>query len=141
MALATLTAPPTIRPAAEVRFRIEVAAAYQSRFGGAGRESLPVTDYELAEGFLRSVMACGASRAKVVSVTVEVLTGVADRLPGRHTHMLRSGTAGSAHVVKDGAPVWRTAITVGPAARRLHYQRLGGRVVLRRVSLHDDFRP
>lgn len=141
MALATLTAPTTTRPAAEERFREEVAAAYKSRFVGAGRESLPVTRYELAEGFLRSVMTCGASRAKVVAVTVEVLTGIADRLPGRRTHMLRTGPAGSSHLIKDGAPVWRAAITGGPAARRLHYQRLGGGVVLRRVALHDDFRP
>ena len=59
-------------------------------------------------------------------------------------HRLRAGPGGDDPVVvrEDGAVCWRAAVQRhSPAARRLHYWRLGDAFELSRVTLHDDFRP
>ena len=83
------------------------------------------------------------SRAKIVSVVVEVLTDQVQHLAGRDVHQLRAGGAGSPYVRRsDGAACWRVALQrESAAARRLHYWRTRSGYEFSRVVIHDDYRP
>ncbi|MEW2384034.1 hypothetical protein AB0873_18365 [Micromonospora sp. NPDC047707] len=128
----------------EEQFRYEVTCEWAQRIPAAEKADKPLAKYTLAAGFLDSVEQLeGISRAKVVAVVVEVLTGQAQHLPGRDAHPLRTGDAGSPYVRRsDGAICWRVALQrESAAARRLHYWRTQDGYELSRVALHDDYRP
>ncbi len=126
------------------QFRFEVYLEWVHRIPAADKASKPLAEYTLADDFLDSVeQLAGVSRAKIVSVVVEVLTDQVAGLAGRELHQLRSGPAGSPYLTRpDGATCWRVALQRDTAsARRLHYWRTRGGYELSRVVLHDDFRP
>ncbi|MEV6635869.1 hypothetical protein AB0M54_34475 [Actinoplanes sp. NPDC051470] len=129
---------------AEVAFRCEVVQEWARRIPAAERDDKALAAYTLGPDFLASLDRIeGVSRAKVVAVVVEVLAGQAPHLAGREPHQLREGGAGSPYRRRDdGATCWRVALQRDtPAARRMHYWRLGERYELSRVVLHDDYRP
>ena len=128
----------------EEQFRYEVTCEWAQRIPAAEKADKPLATYALAPGFLDSVEQLeGISRAKVVAVVVEVLTGQAQHLPGRDVHPLRTGDAGSPYVRRpDGAICWRVALQrESAAARRLHYWHTRDGYEFSRVALHDDYRP
>ncbi|MET7969781.1 hypothetical protein [Micromonospora sp. NPDC005305] len=128
----------------EEQFRYEVTCEWAQRIPAAEKADKPLAKYTLAGDFLDSVEQLeGISRAKVVAVVVEVLTGQAQHLPGRDAHPLRTGEAGSPYVRRsDGAICWRVALQrESAAARRLHYWRTPNGYEFSRVALHDDYRP
>ncbi|SCF24398.1 hypothetical protein GA0074695_4708 [Micromonospora viridifaciens] len=128
----------------EEQFRYEVSCEWAQRIPAAEKADKPLAAYTLAPGFLDSVEQLeGISRAKVIAVVVEVLTGQAQHLAGRDVHPLRSGDAGSPYVRRpDGAICWRVALQrESAAARRLHYWRTHDGYEFSRVALHDDYRP
>ncbi|MEW2144187.1 hypothetical protein AB0869_15385 [Micromonospora vinacea] len=128
----------------EDQFRYEVTAEWAHRIPAAEKAAKPLATYVLNPGFLDSIEQLeGISRAKVVAVVVEVLTGQAQHIAGRDVHQLRSGNAGSPYVRRDdGATCWRVALQrESAAARRLHYWRIQDGYEFSRVVLHDDYRP
>jgi hypothetical protein len=125
------------------QFRYDVFVEWLHRIPAGERTGRPLASYTLGPDFLGSVDRTeGVSRSKVVAVVVEVLTGLVHDLPGRETHQLRDGGAGSPYVSRaDKATCWRVALQQDtPAARRLHYWRLRDTYELSRISLHDDYR-
>ncbi|MEV0217270.1 hypothetical protein [Micromonospora sp. NPDC050695] len=129
---------------AEQQFRHDVYTEWARRVPAGEKAQRPLATYRLARAFLPSVdMIEGISRAKVIAVVVEILTGQVHQLPGRDTHQLRTGPAGSSYVTRtDGATCWRVALQRGtPAARRLHYWRTGDTYEMSRVTVHDDYQP
>ena len=57
-------------------------------------------------------------------IAVEVLTGIADSMPGREMHRLRAGSKGSAANWEhpEYGSAWRVSLQVKAAsARRLHF--------------------
>jgi hypothetical protein len=127
------------------QFRHEVYTEWVQRIPAAEKAEKPLANYTLGPEFLDSLAKVeGVSRAKVVAVVVEVLTGQVQHLPGRDLHQLRESGAGSRYIKRpDGATCWRVALQQDTAAaRRMHYWRLGkDEYELSRVLLHDDFRP
>ncbi len=141
-------APPSApRPAftdPEEQFRHDVYVTWADLVPAGEKGARPLPAYRVGPEFLASLDAAGASRPKVVRVVVEVLTGWAEELAGREAHRLRTGEGGDDPVVvrADGAVCWRVSLqSHSPAARRLHYWKLGDQVELSRVALHDDTRP
>jgi hypothetical protein len=127
-----------------VQFRHEIYCAWADRIPAAEKRDRPLVEFELGPGFLPSVEQVeGVSRAKIVAVVVEILTGQAHQLSGRDCHQLRVGDAGTRYVTRpDGATCWRVALQQDtPAARRLHFWRLRDHYEFSRVVLHDDYRP
>lgn len=128
----------------EDQFRYEVTCEWAQRVPAAEKAAKPLATYVVAPGFLDSIEQVeGVSRAKVVAVVVEVLTGQVQHIAGRDVHQLRSGSAGSPYVRRaDGATCWRVALQrESAAARRLHYWRTKDGYEFSRVVLHDDYRP
>ncbi|WP_346534337.1 hypothetical protein [Micromonospora sp. DPT] len=128
----------------EDQFRYEVTGEWAQRIPAAEKAAKPLATYVLTPGFLDSVEQLeGISRAKVVAVVVEVLTGQVQHIAGRDVHQLRSGSVGSPYVRRaDGATCWRVALQrESAAARRLHYWRTQDGYEFSRVVLHDDYRP
>lgn len=129
----------------EEQFRFEVMLAWAHRIPADQKAERPLAPYLVGPKFLASLTTTeGVSRAKVVDVVVEVLTGLAKTSATRAPHMLRiNGTGGSpARLREDGAVCWRVALQQGtPSARRLHYWALGETVELSRVVTHDDMEP
>ena len=126
------------------QFRHEVYCEWAQRIPAAEKVDRPLGPFDLGPDFLDSVGHLeGVQRNKIVAVVVEVVTGIAERSPGRDAHRLRSGDAGSPYLTRpDGANCWRVALQrETPAARRLHYWRRGDHYELSRVVQHDDFRP
>ncbi|WP_240638387.1 hypothetical protein [Micromonospora aurantiaca] len=126
------------------QFRHDVYIEWARRVPAAEKPHRPLADYHLGTEFLASLEAIeGVTRAKVIAVIVEVLTGQVHHLPARDAHQLRTGSAGSPYVIRaDGATCWRVALQRNaPAARRLHYWRKGDTYELSRVVVHDDVRP
>lgn len=127
--------------AAARQFRDEVARRTQARFLPGELRTLPLAEYVIGDRFLSSVRRSGVRVPKLIDVTVEVLTGRAECLPGRGMHRIRTRTGGPV-VRDDGAVAWRIAVEAcRPSARRIHIWRTAGRVELIRVVLHDDFTP
>lgn len=144
----TVVAPPEVVAGftdPEEQFRHEVYVAWVETVPAGEKAQRPLPQYRVGPDFLASLESEGSGlRAKVVRVVVEVLTGLAESLDGREVHRLRLGPGGDDPVVvrDDGAVCWRAAVQRNtPAARRLHYWKLGDVVELSRVTLHDDFRP
>ncbi|MEU8263178.1 hypothetical protein AB0C02_21425 [Micromonospora sp. NPDC048999] len=128
----------------EEQFRYEVTCEWAQRIPAAEKDDKPLARYVLSPDFLDSVERLeGISRAKVVAVVVEVLTGQVQHLAGRDLHPLRTGAAGSPNVRRsDGATCWRVALQREAAsARRLHYWHTRDGYEFSRVALHDDYRP
>jgi len=74
-------------------------------------------------------------------VIVEVLTGLADTMPGRGLHRLRDGTGSGAPITDPTlGTAWRANIQTNTAsARRLPFWRAAaGRVTLAKIGVHDD---
>ncbi len=128
----------------EEQFRHEVTCEWAQRIPAAEKADKPLASYVLGPDFLDSVDQLeGISRAKVVAVVVEVLTGQVQHLAGRDLHPLRTGAAGSPYVRRpDGGTCWRVALQRdSAAARRLHYWHTQDGYEFSRVVLHDDYRP
>lgn len=124
------------------QLRFDVYVAWAKRIPAAEKATLPLADYDLADGFVESVANTqGVDRSKVIDVIVEVLTGLADTMPGRGLHRLRDGTASGAPVTHPTlGTAWRANIQTNSAsARRLHFWRAAaGRVTLAKIGVHDD---
>lgn len=128
----------------EQQFRHEVYSEWVRRIPASEKADKPLAPYKLGPEFLDSVEHIeGISRAKIVSVAVEVLTGQDQHLAGRDLHQLRTGGPGTPYVTRwDGATCWRVALQrETAAARRLHYWRTRDGYELSRVATHDDYRP
>ncbi|MFC6152497.1 hypothetical protein [Nocardioides yefusunii] len=130
----------------EFGFRHAVLGAWARRIPVAEQASVPLGDFRIGEQFLASVERLGASyRDKVLSVTVEIVCGLAPSLPSREVHRYReSESGGSPYVTRaDGAALWRASLQAGTAAaRRIHYWILpGGLVELCHVGVHDERPP
>jgi hypothetical protein len=126
------------------QFRFEVLRRWARRIPAADQAARPLRGYRLGPAFLPSLDAlAGVDRVKVVDVVVEVLTGLADNLPGREMHALRASDGpGAEPLRRDGRTCWRVALQQGtPGARRLHFWRGRDEIELSRVVLHDDFTP
>lgn len=127
----------------EDQFRHEIYLEWATRIPAGAKAETPLADYCFAEGFLAGVEDIqGIDRSKIVAVAVEVLTGLADSLPGRDMHRLRGGVSGTSSFVEDPelGTAWRVAMQVKTAsARRMHFWRgTDGRMVFATVGLHDD---
>jgi hypothetical protein len=125
------------------QFRFEVELEWATRIAPAQKRELPLAPWTIGPEFLASVASLqGLSRRTLIRVVVEVLTGLAEQMPGRDLHRLRNGAGPGAPVVQraDGAVCWRVALQQSAAARRLHYWKVGDRIELSRVGVHDDMR-
>lgn len=130
----------------EQGFRHEVYLAWVDTIPAVEKSAHPLSSsWSVGPDFLDSLDEVeGVSRAKVLEVVVQVLTGLAASMPGRQTHRLRTGPGGDDPYVsgRDGWQCWRVSLqTNTPAARRLHYWTRGNETILSRIVLHDDFRP
>lgn len=136
----TETGPLFAEPAEQ--FRHEVYLEWATRIPAGSKAGTPLAEYDFADGFLTAVDEIhGIDRSKIISVAVEVLTGIADSMPGRDMHRLRSGPAG-AGCIEDPVlgTAWRVALqTKTASARRMHFWRgSDGKVVFATVGVHDD---
>lgn len=124
------------------QFRHEIYLEWTTRIPAASKAENPLAEYSFADGFLSSVEEIqGVERSKIVAVAVEVLTGLADSMPGRDMHRLRSGHPGAGFMEDPGlGTAWRVALQVKTAsARRMHFWRGSeGKVVFASVGVHDD---
>lgn len=130
----------------EKGFRYLVLTAWARRTPVAEQPERPLPDFMIGPDFLESLdQVEGISESKVADVVFEIATGLAEQMPGRDVHPLRTGPGGSDPVCvrDDGARCWRAALQQNtPSARRIHYWRLpGGGLELSRVVLHDDMTP
>lgn len=128
-------------PAAQ--FRHEVYLEWARRIPAASKADLPLPEYGIGPDFLESINTVqGVDRSKVVAVAVEVLTGLAESIPGREMHRLRNGYAGTGNYVEDRAlgSVWRVSLQIKTAsARRMHFWRGdGGYITFSDIGVHDD---
>jgi hypothetical protein len=126
-------------PAEQLRF--EVWLAYLTRFDEASRRQHPLPErYAIGPQFCDTLTSLeGISRAKVVDVIVETLTGLVKDIPGRELHQWREGDTGPQQSRHDGARAWRVSLQVNTAgARRLKFWRLSdGSIELDSVGVHD----
>lgn len=125
------------------QFRFDVYQEWATRIPASSKDDLPLGGYDLGPEFLNSVQALhGVDRSKIIAVAVEVLTGLADKLPGREMHPLRGGSNGVPGGITDAelGKAWRVSLQVGTAsARRLHFWRgAGGHVTFANVGVHDE---
>ena len=131
-------------PIRQLSFEIDLAWA--RRVPAEQKDDRPLAAWTVGPNFFASWADVeGVSRAKVVEVIVEVLTGRVYELAGREAHQLRTGMGGDdpPRSREDGATCWRVSLQVQtPSARRLHYWHLNdGRIELASIRLHDDMRP
>jgi len=130
----------------EAQFLYEVDVAYAHQIPAADKADRPRRTLRLGPKFLETLNALeGVDRAKVVAVTVEIITDLVHTLDSREPHPLRAGEGAAERAVirpKDGAQCMRVALQRRtPSARRLHYWRLGDAIELSRVVRHDDMTP
>lgn len=131
---------------AEAAFRHDVYLAWVDSIPAADKPHHPLPDsWSIGPDFLASLATLeGVARPKVAEVVVQVVTGIADTMPGRNMHRLRMGAGGDDPWVErhPGEYCWRVALQRNtPSARRLHFWRRGDTVELSRVALHDEMRP
>lgn len=125
----------------------EIRWAWALAVGAAEKARYPLTPWRYGPDFFASLDSVeGVSRAKVVEVIVQVLTGRAPEVAARELHQLRTGLGGDdPPVVREhgSETCWRVSLQVNsPSARRLHFWRCAdGAVELSGLRLHDDFRP
>jgi len=134
-------APAFTDPADE--FRHQVYLEWVRRIPAAEKPHRPLAAYTIGDGFLDSVADIeGVDRAKVIAVVVEVLTGLADTMPGREMHRLRAGLGAGTGAVDDDdlGTAWRVSLQSNTAsARRLHFwRRSDGQITLAKIGVHDD---
>lgn len=125
------------------QFRHEVYMEWARRIPAASKADLPLPGYGIGPDFLESIDTVqGVDRSKVVAVAVEVLTGLAESIPGREMHRLRNGHAGTGNFAedKDLGKVWRVSLQIKTAsARRMHFWRgEGGYITFSDIGVHDD---
>jgi hypothetical protein len=124
------------------QFRHEVYLEWANRIPAGSKAETPLAEYDFAAGFLDATAGIqGVERSKIIAVAVEVLTGLADSMPGRDMHRLRGGLPGSPCVEHpELGTAWRVALqTKTASARRMHFWRgSDGRVVFATVGVHDD---
>jgi hypothetical protein len=138
--------PDALLPDPEQQFRFDVYLTWARTVPSGEKGNQPLPPYTVGPDFLASLDRIeGIGRGKVVEVTVQVLTGIADTLASREVRQLREGRGGSDPPVRraDGATCWRVSLqTNTPAARRLHFwRRVDGSIELSRVVTHDDMTP
>lgn len=124
----------------EEQFRFDVLHEWAVRIPASSKKDLPLASYDLGPEFLPSVQALhGIDRSKIVAVAAEVLTGLADRSPGRAMHLMREGSTDLVPPAGAGK-LWRVSLQDATAgARRLHFWRgAGGHVTFAHVGVHDD---
>ena len=138
----SVAAPKPVFADPDRQLRHEIWLAWLDRFDEQERDRLPLAeDYRFGEEFHTALTdLCGISRAKVLDVLVEVLTGLDQQLAGRQLHAWRQSRGGEQQVRGDGARAWRVSLQVEtPGARRLKYWRLpGGGIEFDSVGHHDD---
>lgn len=125
------------------QFRHEVYLEWASRIPAGSKAELPLAKYNFVNGFLKDVEDLqGVDRSKIIAVAVEVLTGLADSMPGRDMHRLRGGNPGNSGFVEHPVygTAWRVALQVKTAAaRRMHFWRgTDGMIRFATVGVHDD---
>lgn len=128
------------------QFRYEVDLAWARRIPAAEKAALARSLYVLSDQFLGTLQDLPErDRAKLIDVTLDVITGRVYAMPGRETHQLRTGTGGSDPYVRraDGSVCWRTYLQhKTPQARRLHFWVLSdGTIELSAVRQHDNYLP
>ena len=128
------------------QFRYEVDVAYAQQIPPGDKAIRPRRELCLGPDFLHTLTSLGGvDRAKVVDVTVQIITDIVYELDGRDLHPLRSGDGPADRLVirdSDGARCMRVALQRKAAsARRLHYWRVGSAIELSRVVKHDDMTP
>ena len=133
---------PLFTDAAE-QFRHEIYLEWATRIPAGSKAELPLAKYDFVNGFLKDVEDLqGVDRSKIVAVAVEVLTGLADSLPGRDMHRLRGGNPGNSGFVEHPVygTAWRVALQIKTAAaRRMHFWRgTDGMIRFATVGVHDD---
>ncbi|GII99894.1 hypothetical protein CLV28_2975 [Sediminihabitans luteus] len=135
---------PTLFLDPEQQLRHEVYVTWAERVPASEKQERPLPEYAVGPDFVVSLDEIeGVSRAKVLEVVVDVLTGDRKRLSALDDHPLRTHDGSSAPPRRrdDGAVCYRVYLQRNTAqARRLHYWRLGGAIELARVVLHDDTR-
>lgn len=124
------------------QFRHEVYLEWARRIPAGSKAETPLADYGFKDGFLTAVEDIqGIDRSKIIAVAMEVLTGIADTLPGRDMHRLRGGLPGTSCIEDPQlGTAWRVALQVKTAsARRMHFWRgTDGKIVFATVGVHDD---
>lgn len=125
------------------QFRHEVYMEWARRIPAASKTDLPLPEYGIGPDFLESIDTVqGVDRSKVVAVAVEVLTGLAESIPGREMHRLRNGCAGTGNFAENKSlgKVWRVSLQVKTAsARRMHFWRgEAGYITFSDIGVHDD---
>lgn|GEM_PF-3261908 len=129
-------------PSEAARLRAEVHAAWERRLPEADKPHRPLAGYRFGPRFMDSVWALdGLDRDKLADVMMEVLTGLADALPGRAMHQYHAGEGGAEAVQhSELGHLWRANLQTNAAsARRLHFYRgPGGVVTFVSVRVHDD---
>jgi len=130
----------------EAQFRYDVDVAYAHKIPAGDKVDRPLREFVLGPDFLATLGSVeGVERAKVVEVTVDIITDLVKELEGRGLHPLREGEGPAERVVVragDGARCMRVALqSKTPAARRLHFWKLGDKIELSRVVKHDDMTP
>ncbi|MHA6523538.1 hypothetical protein [Tessaracoccus sp. G1721] len=130
--------------AEQLDFEIRQLWAYTVPAGEKDR--YPLAPWRYGAGFFETLNTVqGVSRAKVVEVMVQVLTGRDAELASRELHQLRSGRGGDDPPVtrSGGETCWRVSLQSNtPSARRLHYWKCADATIeFSSVRLHDDVRP
>ena len=131
-------------PDDESWLRHEVVLAWIDRLPASEKQRFPLPpDYLFGPRFAESLRPLDSGQFdKAMKCVVDVLTDRAKDLPGRELHRLRTGDGGGdapRERSHDGAVAWRAAIEVNaPSARRLHFWRIGTRIELAQVGVHDD---
>jgi hypothetical protein len=131
-------------PVEQYKFEVDIAYAHQIPAGE--KQTRPRRELRLGLDFLATLGSLeGIDRAKVVDVTVQIITDLVKELDGRELHPLRSGDGATGRAVvrpADDARCMRVALQrKTPSARRLHYWKVGDAIELSRVVKHDDMTP
>ena len=122
----------------------EIRLAWARLMPASDKADWPLKTWRYGDRFFATLREMqGVSRAKVVAVIVDALTGRDTELASRDLHMLRTGPGGDdpPRTRNGGETCWRSAIQINtPQARRLHYWKCNdGSIELASVRRHDDF--
>ena len=134
--------------ASERAFLLGVRLAYARLLDEDDRQRHPLLRMRVGSGFLDSLRSLeGVDVEKVLDVCAQVACGLAQDMPSREVHQLRTASRGAPGKVRasDGARAWRCGLQVrSPSARRLHWWRIdgpeGATIEFASVGVHDDFR-
>lgn len=135
-----------LRPAfsdPQEQLRHEIWLQWLQQIPETDRPSKPLRAYTVGTDFLDSLTVQKVTRARLLVVVVDVLTGDVFGHPARHPHQQQETKSGGKPLVRsDGATAWRCRLKTGtPSAPRLLWWELrDGSIELGRVALHDDLR-